>query len=84
LRPVPDAHLVVARRLLDAVRELPTPAWGRDEQLAGKMWNSNSIISWLLVRSGIDPARRGCHGMTGAQAACGVCGRLKVGRFAWR
>ena len=41
--------------LLDAVSELPTPAWGRDELRAGEMWNSNSIVAWLLVRSGIDP-----------------------------
>jgi hypothetical protein len=46
---------VVAQALLDAVRELPTPIWGRDTQHAGEMWNSNSIISWLLVRAGIDP-----------------------------
>jgi len=45
-----------ARRLLDAVGELPTAVWGRDEQHAGEMWNSNSIISWLLARSDIDPA----------------------------
>jgi hypothetical protein len=53
-----------ARRLLDASGELPTPVWGRDEQQAGEMWNSNSIISWLLVRSGIDPdtARLPPHG----------------------
>jgi len=50
-----SADSVAARRLLDAVSELPTPAWGRDELRAGEMWNSNSIVAWLLVRSGIDP-----------------------------
>ncbi|MEJ7790085.1 MAG: hypothetical protein WKF29_09410 [Thermoleophilaceae bacterium] len=30
--------------------------WGRDEFHAGDMWNSNSVISWLLVRGGIDTA----------------------------
>ena len=43
-----------ARRLLDLVAEAPTPVWGRDELRAGEMWNSNSLISWLLVRSGLD------------------------------
>jgi hypothetical protein len=43
-----------ARRLLQLVPRVPTPVWGRDELNAGEMWNSNSIISWLLVRSGID------------------------------
>jgi hypothetical protein len=44
----------VAQRLLDLVPSLPTPVWGRDELGAGEMWNSNSIVSWLLARSGID------------------------------
>ncbi|MFL5950365.1 MAG: hypothetical protein ACJ74M_02070 [Gaiellaceae bacterium] len=42
------------RHLLELVREVPTPVWGRDELGAGEMWNSNSTISWLLERSGID------------------------------
>src|SRR5207244_760252 len=32
---------------------VPTPVWGRDELRAGEMWNSNSVISWLLARSGV-------------------------------
>jgi hypothetical protein len=43
-----------ARRLLDLVPRAPTPVWGRDELRAGEMWNSNSLISWLLARSGVD------------------------------
>jgi len=46
-----DPHTV--RRLLAAVPELPTPVWGRDELGTGEMWNSNSIMSWLLVRAGV-------------------------------
>ena len=42
-----------ARRLLALVPEVPTPVWGRDELRTGDMWNSNSLISWLLARSGI-------------------------------
>jgi hypothetical protein len=43
-----------AQRLLDLVPDVPTPVWGRDELEAGEMWNSNSLISWLIVRSGLD------------------------------
>lgn len=43
-----------ARRVLELVPEVPTPVWGRDELGAGEMWNSNSLISWLIVRSGLD------------------------------
>jgi hypothetical protein len=43
----------LARRLLDIVGFVPTPVWGRDEQRTGEMWNSNSVISWLLARSGV-------------------------------
>lgn len=43
-----------ARRLLELVPYVPTPVWGRDELRTGEMWNSNSLISWLLARSGLD------------------------------
>jgi hypothetical protein len=43
-----------ARRLLELVPQVPTPVWGRDELHLGEMWNSNSLISWLVVRSGLD------------------------------
>ena len=43
-----------ARRLLGLVPQVPIPVWGRDELDTGEMWNSNSLISWLLVRTGID------------------------------
>ena len=42
-----------AQRLLDLVPSVPTPVWGRDELGVGEMWNSNSVISWLIARSGI-------------------------------
>jgi hypothetical protein len=47
-----DAEL--ARRLLHLVPSVPTPVWGRDELGAGEMWNSNSMISWLITRCGLD------------------------------
>jgi len=43
-----------ARRLLELVPQVPTPVWGRDELRGGEMWNSNSVISWLIARSGLD------------------------------
>lgn len=42
-----------ADRLLDLVASVPELTWGRDEMGVGDMWNSNSVISWLLVRSGV-------------------------------
>jgi len=42
-----------ARRLLDLVASVPNLPWGRDQLRTGDMWNSNSVISWLLARSGI-------------------------------
>ena len=43
-----------ARQLLDLVPRFPDATWGRDELGCGEMWNSNSLISWLLARSGHD------------------------------
>ncbi|MFI5285784.1 MAG: hypothetical protein ACHQ4F_05645 [Candidatus Dormibacteria bacterium] len=48
--------LAVAERLLDLVPSVPTPVWGRDELHAGDMWNSNSIVAWLIASAGIDSA----------------------------
>jgi hypothetical protein len=36
-----------------------TATWALDEQHTGDMWNSNSLTSWLLVRSGHDLSRVG-------------------------
>lgn len=43
-----------AGRLLDALPAFPTATWGRDELRAGEMWNSNSLVAWLLATSGVD------------------------------
>jgi hypothetical protein len=45
---------LAAQRLLDLVPSVPAAVWGRDELHAGEMWNSNSIISWLIVSAGLD------------------------------
>ena len=66
---IPDAQFAVAspvrvsndggsaRRLLDLVPLVPALVWGRDEMRCGEMWNSNSVVSWLLERSGVDVVR---------------------------
>lgn len=43
----------VARRIVELVPEFPTHTWGRDELGTGDMWNSNSLVSWLLARAGV-------------------------------
>lgn len=43
----------LAGRVLDLVARVPTPVWGRDELEAGEMWNSNSVIAWLIAVSGL-------------------------------
>jgi hypothetical protein len=45
----PDA----AQRVLDLAPQVPTAVWGRDELAAGEMWNSNSLIAWLIARCGL-------------------------------
>jgi hypothetical protein len=49
-----SADLIQARRVLDLLPSIPTPVWGRDELHTGEMWNSNSVISWVLATGGID------------------------------
>jgi hypothetical protein len=46
-----------AERLLAAVHDVPTPVWGRDELRLGEMWNSNSVVAWLVLVSGHVPPR---------------------------
>jgi hypothetical protein len=55
---------LLAQRILNLVPDVPTPVWGRDELHAGEMWNSNSLISWLIASSGIeiDAVRPPAHG----------------------
>jgi len=42
-----------ARRLLDVVATVPRPVWGRDELEAGEMWNSNSVVAWVIATAGL-------------------------------
>jgi len=45
----------VAATLLDLVPTAPRLVWGSDPCDLGDMWNSNSLVSWLLVGAGLDP-----------------------------
>jgi len=65
---IPDVHEAIsspvrvtddldsARRILDLLPSVPTPVWGRDELGTGEMWNSNSVVSWVLARGRADLA----------------------------
>ena len=50
--------------VLRMLRGVPSLTWGRDELRTGEMWNSNSLVAWVLARTGHDmeeigPPRRG-------------------------
>ncbi len=42
-----------AKAILDLVPQFPMLTWGRDELKTGDMWNSNSLVAWLLARAGL-------------------------------
>ena len=67
-----------AQRILDLVPEVPTPVWGRDELRAGEMWNSNSVISWLIARAGLDA--EALHPPAGGRAPGWRAGRVVARR----
>ncbi len=60
---------LLAQRVLDLVPAVPTLVWGRDESHAGEMWNSNSLTSWLIARSGLQV--ESVHPPAGGRAAGG-------------
>ena len=45
-----------AQRVLELISQVPTPVWGRDQLATGEMWNSNSVIAWVIASSGLDTA----------------------------
>jgi hypothetical protein len=59
-----DPH--IAARVLELVPEVPRLVWGRDELRVHDMWNSNSVISWLLACSGV--VVEGVHPPEGGRA----------------
>jgi len=42
-----------ARHVLALAGSVPAYVWGRDQLSLGEMWNSNSVISWLLTKAGL-------------------------------
>jgi len=42
--------------VLALVARCPAYTWGRDELHCGDMWNSNSLVAWLLAATGEDMA----------------------------
>ena len=46
-----------AARVLAQVARVPALTWGRDELELGDMWNSNSLVAWLLSTCGLDAGR---------------------------
>ncbi len=45
------------QNVLVLLRAVPPLTWGRDELGTGEMWNSNSMVAWVLARSGHDMDR---------------------------
>jgi hypothetical protein len=72
-RLTPDASM--ATRVLELVREVPTPVWGRDELGAGEMWTCNSLTSWLLGRTNLGDSIRPPPRWARAWLGCGAQGR---------
>jgi hypothetical protein len=68
-----------ARRLLELVPSFPRATWGRDEQGAGEMWNSNSLTSWLLASSGHDTGRADLQPPVGGRAPGWAAGLVVAG-----
>jgi hypothetical protein len=82
----------VAQRVLDLAPHVPTAVWGRDELAAGEMWNSNSVIAWLIARCGL--SAKSIHPPAGGRAPGWRAGLIvarrqetlpaSVGRVPWR
>ena len=71
--------LAPAQQVLDLVPRAPTPVWGRDELQAGEMWNSNSLIAWLIARSGLATER--IRAPAGGRAPGWYAGLVLAGRM---
>ena len=49
--------------VLEVLKTVPSLTWGRDELGSDDMWNSNSLVSWVLARTG--------HNMVSVQPPAG-------------
>jgi hypothetical protein len=73
-----SADRPTARRVLELVPGVPRFTWGRDELGTGDMWNSNSVVAWLLARSGHDLV--GVVPPAGGRAPGWIAGAVVAGR----
>jgi hypothetical protein len=48
-----EVRVPEGRFVIDLAPHVPTAVWGRDELATGEMWNSNSLISWLIAGCGL-------------------------------
>lgn len=46
-----------AHELIRHIREVPALTWGRNVGTTGDMWNSNSLVSWLMVKAGFSASQ---------------------------
>lgn len=67
--------VLVAERVLDLVPLVPALIWGRDDSKTGEMWNSNSVIAWLLASA--DVPLDGIYPPSGGRAP-GWCAGIAV------
>jgi hypothetical protein len=49
-----DENPARAKLILQLTARVPAMRWGRDDLHVGEMWNSNSVISYLLTRSAVN------------------------------
>lgn len=80
--------IVTARRLLEQTHSVPELIWGRDEMGTGEMWNSNSVIAWLIATAGLStdllrpPARGRAPGWLSGHEVARRSGTCDGGRAA--
>lgn len=87
-----DTDVTRTQLLVNSVAQFPNATWGRDELATGEMWNSNSLVSWLLARSHHDTevVRPPAHGRApgwhaGLQAAARAnAGASREDEGTWR
>jgi hypothetical protein len=71
----------VASRILSLTDTVPAHTWGRDVLGTGEMWNSNSVISYLLTVSGL--SARKCLPPPGGRAPGWADGIALAGVLRW-
>ena len=52
----PSTDATAVHRLLQAAATVPAHVWGRRYTGTSEMWTSNSAVSWMLTRTGLDAA----------------------------